>query len=181
MYINSLPFFNIQFAENQSITNQKFIPYSPAFRVSFNLHISDRTSFLQTYELFYQFFNARPKITTVKANQNSFTTKSQNFNLTLTVTSKKNFDLFYKIFTIRTSSKFKLVSFKFFESGRLYINFNDFTTLYPFSIRFYDFYSWRNQVSLLNLSTHDGSLLGSTNIVVISFFYSFYAHLHKKW
>jgi hypothetical protein len=142
-YSNSLEFYNFFQAENSVLLTNKFYAYNPQFRVHFGILNTSKLELLQTLELLYQFFGIRPAISTVK----SFG-KPSRFNLSLDLQGRSVTKLFKIISTVRSSSRRKLISFTFKFNGSFFIKFKDFITLYPFKIRFYDFHTWRKQVTI---------------------------------
>ena len=147
MTFNFVPFYNyIQF-DNSSLASSSYCTYSPELELSFSVSTTSKLHLLQTFELLYQFFQIRPIFSSVK-----HFGKVVRFNMKLSIKGYTINNFFRTIYRIRSSSKFKLIKFTFSKSGRCFILFNDFTTLFPFEIKFYDFHTWRNLVSVYSKS-----------------------------
>lgn len=167
--VNSIMFFNFLSAENSVFFEQRCssVFEQSGFHLNFKLPIAEKIQVLQGFELLNQFFSSRPRIQTVKKFG-----KSTHFNLKLTLNSDNLHIFLNNLYGIRNSSRRKLVHFKF-KSDQLVIAFKDFITLFPFQIRFYDFHSWRHQVTL---SYSFFNLSGYEKFVMTSFFASFFRY-----
>lgn len=164
---NSTTFFNFISAENGVFfeTQSSSIVADLNFTLNFKLPITAKLSMLQAFELFNQFFAVRPKVKTIKKFG-----KSTHFNVSINLNGHSLEYFFSTLYTVRNSSRKKLVVFKF-KANDLLIIIKDFITLFPFKIKFYDFHSWRSQIvlgaSLSNLSTYE-------KFIFTSFFTSFF-------
>ena len=167
-YKSFVNFYNFTQIENSVLLNNSVPNFSNLkFGLNFRLPITGKLQLLQAFELFYQFFSVRPKIRTIKKFG-----KSTHFNVSLHIRGVNLINFFENLYTIRNSSRRKLVSFKI-KSSDLFITMKDFITLYPFNIRFYDFHSWRFQV-VLTAATYDYSL--HEKFIFSNFFNNFFRY-----
>jgi hypothetical protein len=171
MQVNSLGFFNFYCNENLSLISKNVWKYVPNFELNYYINEKNKMFIIQTFELFYQFYGIRPKIHTLKKFG-----KYQNFKLLVSIRSSSFYTLFFTLFNVRSSSKTKLINFRFKETRDFYVSIKDFITLFPFKIRFYDFHSWRNEVVI---HTHFKNFSILESFAVINFFYSFFKSPRK--
>ena len=138
MFFNSIDFYNYTQIENCSLTQEQFSIFIPKFHVKFNFPAKEKKRIIQTSDLLFQFFNARPKIRVVKKFG-----KLSSFTLSVSPNFNSIFRVFRIVHSIRASSRKKLITFKFKRSGFTYLVLRDFVTLFPFRIKTYDFHDWR--------------------------------------
>lgn len=166
MFFNSITFYNYLQLENCSLTQEKINFYTPKFNVKFNFSAKDKKRIMQTSELLFQFFNARPKLTVVKGFG-----KVTSFNIYLSPNFNSILRVLRTVYEIRNSSRKKLVNFKFKRNGFTYLILRDFVTLFPFKIKSYDFHDWRFNFVLISTSSTDSEFnkFNSTN-----FYFNFF-------
>jgi hypothetical protein len=173
MVSNFSNFYNYLQIDNTALVGSSYFFYCPEFEINFSVSSTSKLQLLQTFELLYQFFKVRPSVRVTK--QLGKVTK---FNIKLTIRGHVNFNLFRTIYRIRSSSKCKLIRFTFNRSGQLFIVFNDFTTLFPFEIKFYDFHTWRNLVSMHSKSNSTLCSTPNNSYVIANFFHIFFKDIY---
>jgi hypothetical protein len=162
MIFNFTGFYNYYQLDNTSLVCESYFFYSPEFNVNFSIPCNQKLLVLQAFDLLYQFFQIRPVLKSVEQFE-----KVIKLNISLSIKNRNLSTFFHLVYRIRSSSKFKLIKFKFSKSGHFSMIFNDFTTLFPFKIKFFDFHTWRNIVSisssLNNIKTDNYKLYLSSN------------------
>lgn len=166
MFFNSIDFYNYVQLENCSLTQNQVNVFCPSFNVKFNFSVKEKKRIVQTSDLLFQFFNARPKISVVKKFG-----KLVSFNLSISPNFISIFRVFRVIYSVRTSSRKKLVIFKFKRNGFSYVILRDFVTLFPFKIKAYDFHDWRYNfvLSASDMNSNEFKKFNSTN-----FYFNFF-------
>jgi hypothetical protein len=172
MIFNFTSFYNYSQLENSSIVSSSYFTYTPEFEINFSVPATSKLQILQTFELLDQFFQVRPVLKSVK-----HFGKTVKFNIKLSVKGYNLNNFFSIIHKVRSSSKCKLIKFNFNKSGHFFITFNDFTTLYPFEIKFYDFHTWRNVVSVY-ANTSENYPFFNTSYTTVNFFHNFFKDIY---
>jgi hypothetical protein len=136
-----------------------FPPKSLKVLLIFDFFVANPTplQILQTKSIFRQFFDVRPYVISKGRNLKPGYKRRYDKGAWFSVHLKTSMDWWLFIRTLQRISrtpKFKLVEFDENDDGRLYIHFNDFTTIYPFKVFDYDFYSWRYKVTGRDYSRH---------------------------
>lgn len=170
MFFNSINFYNYLQLENCSLTQATTAFYDPRFTVKFNFSVKDKKRIMQTSDLLCQFFNARPKISVAK-NFNKITS----FNIFISPSFNSMLRVFRIIYSIRGSSRKKLVNFKFKRDGFTYLVLRDFVTLFPFKIKTYDFHDWRFNFVLASNLRNSSEFVKFNSI---NFYFNFF-NLHQ--
>lgn len=166
MFFNSITFYNYLQLENCSLTQEKINLYVPKFKVKFNFSVKDKKRIMQTSELLFQFFNARPKLSVVKKFD-----KPTSFNIYISPNFNSILRTLRIVFDVRNSSRKKLVNFKFKRNGVTYLILRDFVTLFPFKIKSYDFHDWRLNFTMISISSTDSEF---NKFNSINFYFNFF-------
>lgn len=169
MFFNSISFYNYVQIENSSLHEQKFSMLSLPLFVNFSFSIKEKKKILQTSDLIFQFFLARPKILSTKK-----INKTTSFNVFINPGFVSLFKALRIAHLTRNSTKNKLVGFKIKNNGTIYIIFKDFVTLQSFKIKTYDFHDWRNQFVIVfptnqHLKNSEFSIYNKINFFITYF------------
>jgi hypothetical protein len=169
MFINSIFFYSYGQIENNSLSSN--FSLSPEFKFSVNFFFSpkEKKKLLQTSDLMIQFFISRPKVISKKKMN-----KLAAFNVSITPNFFSLFMAFRVAWATRNSIKKKLITFTFKANGDVYLIFKDFVTLYPFTIKNYDFHDWRNQFVMFSPSSLTSKNSEFFTYSKINFFINFF-------
>jgi hypothetical protein len=172
--VNSLNFYNYYAIQNSVLCSNERIKFKPRLYLAFFVKVNQKKKLIQTCELFYQFFKARPNIVSKFNNQG----KLIGFLVQINLGKKSVKRLFNLLLKIRSGSRKKLISFQSTKGGtQIILKLRDFITLYNFRIKFYDFHDWRHTLTLV-----DNCFSGSTDNRLMASYYlnNFYCCFFKS-